>query len=229
MSLSKWSRTSKNILVFRGVSFFFSRGFLLDFVFQEQLQAAMQLSLEASMAAPVPEELGKRLEVEGTENSLKTKMTLDIFHIFFSRRYIFIWCFFSIVMLVFRGVVYFSLKLWWSEDDSFPFKEGPFLFGSTFAKFQGRTFFLFGTALPGKTLAQCFFFGGGKPSFWYSGERRKEENQYKVEDDVCHGDKSKFKHRRWCVSWSNPNFKLQMISLWNIFSSDSLYCLDHHP
>ena len=45
------------------MSFFF-RGFLLDFVFQEQLQAAMQLSLEASMAAPVPEELGKRLEVE---------------------------------------------------------------------------------------------------------------------------------------------------------------------
>ena len=56
--LIKWSRTSKNILVFRGLSFF-SRGFLLDFVVQEQLQAAMQLSLEASMAAPVPEELGE--------------------------------------------------------------------------------------------------------------------------------------------------------------------------
>ena len=107
----KWSRTFKKhpTVVFRGVSVFF-RGFLLDFVFQEQLQAAMQLSLEASMAAPVPEELGgKPLEVEGPENSLKTKMTLDIFHMFFSRRYIFIWCFFfSIVMLVFRGVVYFS-------------------------------------------------------------------------------------------------------------------------
>lgn len=55
----KMVQNFKKHLSFPWCEVFCFRGFLLDFVFQEQLQAAMQLSLEASMAAPVPEELGE--------------------------------------------------------------------------------------------------------------------------------------------------------------------------
>ena len=44
------------------------------------------------------------------------------------------------------------------EDDSFPFKDGPFFVWFNIRKISGAYVFLFGTALPGKTLAQCVFF-----------------------------------------------------------------------